>query len=161
MNSVLAVVCPDVEWQVLLMHPSTNCWFFLSLVGIAIPAAPGWQEAGLSPDPDDGDGLDHFPALEVAQGAGHWCGHTVPFLWQSSFMMDQINSGTLSSIFYPSSWKASVFCPKSQVFLRVDVLRDGSTRFVVGTCCSFLATKSYFLLQKVCLWLSLGIVCAF
>lgn len=71
-----------------------------------------------------------------------------PFLWQSSFMMDQINSGTISSVFCwcPNFWKASVFCPKSQVFVSVDVLRDGSNRFIVGTCCSFLAvTKSMFM----------------
>lgn len=124
MNSVPAVVCPAVErgggcsssapaptagspsprWH---GHPSGPV-----LTGArARPRSRCWAVA--QPGPGSGTrGWVSRRARRRTQG--------YPFLWYRSFMLDQINSEMISSVSRqcPSFYKASVFCPKSQVFLK-------------------------------------------
>lgn len=77
-------------------------------------SAPLWRWPQLCPSP--GGGTRGWTLM------GTWRrrqGH--PFLSWCRFMMDQISSETISSIFCwcPIFYKTSVFCPKSPVFLKV------------------------------------------
>lgn len=84
-----------------LLSPSLECW---------IPPAPValcWQELGLGPSP--------APAWVVSKP---WERLGIDGDMQCSFMIDQINSETISSVSRQCSslYKASVFCPKSRYF---------------------------------------------
>lgn len=107
-NSALAAVCPPAERGVLLLHPSPACW---------LPPGPGARLR--SPC---------WPGSFPSPGGGHWWVGEMwrrtqgyPFLWQCGFMMAQINSEAIASISCqcPSFYRASVFCPKSQIFLKM------------------------------------------
>lgn len=84
-----------------LLHPSLDCWMPPS------PVALCWQELGLGPSP--------APTWVVSKPQ-EWLGSDGDM--QCSFMMDQINSETISSISHlcSSFYKASIFCPKSRYF---------------------------------------------